>query len=251
MKPYILSPDKTPMENLWDCIEYCCKSMLKQKKLRLKHDERDELLIEWAIRAFIAFKRRVITGNYDRNYALWQNVFYCCWGTWVRSWIPAKRVIVNKINTVSLDERLIIPSSVMENEGSTRVEMVSDSIENKLNYEHKYNPREQRHDKLNIPEQRDNAYDLYLEECYDLGVTPVDMETYVVRNGGKPEWADPNRTYRDYINEHNREHRTKRRAWGKQWYERHKHDDRYKQRKHDYYERHKAKTSESTSQSST
>ena len=229
MRPYVLSADKSPMENLWDCIDYCCRSILRCKKLLITSEEKDDLMMDWKIRSFIRFKNRVLSGNYDRNYPLWKNVFYCCWGTWTNTWRPAKRNIINKINTVSADEPLQIQSDCSEHEGFARIDMYANDLSNKLNYRHDYNDSTVRHEQLIIPEQRDNAYELYLEECYDLGVTPVDMETYVVRNGGKIEWADPNRTYQDYRNEITREKRAKKRASSKRCYDKHKDDPEYKE----------------------
>ena len=211
MKPYIISPDMSPLEALWDCIDYCCKCILKNKKLVITSEEREELLWDWKIRSFIRFKNRVLTGNYDRNYPLVNNVWYCAWGCWTNTWRPYKRHIIRKINTVSIDEPLQIQSDCSSAEGSARIDMYANDLSNKLNYRHDYNDSTVRHEQLIIPEQRDNAYELYIEECYDLGVTPVDMETYVVRNGGKLEWADPNRTYQDYRNEITREKRAKNR----------------------------------------
>lgn len=239
------------MENLWDCIEYCCKSILRCKKLLITSEERDDLLIDWKIRSFIRFKNRVLSGNYDRNYPLWKNVFYCCWGTWTNTWIPAKRNIINKINTVSADEPLQIQSDCSEHEGFARIDIMSNSLSNKLNYRHKYNDSTVRHEQLNIPDQRDAAYELYIEECYDLGVTPVDMETYVVRNGGKLEWADTKRTYQDYRNEITREKRAQKREWYKMYYDKRKDDPEYKERRRKSRQRQKAKKAQKSSSVST
>ena len=128
MKPYMLSPAKTPMENLWDCIDYCCRSILKRKKLLITSEERDEILADWEIRSFVRFKNRVLSKEYDHNFALWQNVFYCCWGTWTNTWRPAKRHIINKINTVSIDEPLQIQSDCSGHEGRHLPDLYADAI---------------------------------------------------------------------------------------------------------------------------
>lgn len=231
MKPYLLSPDKQPMENLWDCIDYCCRSILKNKKLLLTSEERDEILGDWSVRAFIRFRQRVLNGNYDRSYALWQNVFYSCWGTWSAVWRPTKRQIINKINTTSLDTPVKLVSDCSAEDASAYNELLPNNLSTKLNYKHDYNDLEARHGNLAIPEQRDVAYDMYLEECYDLCVTPVDLETYVIRNGGKPEWADPKRTFQDYHKEVNKEYRERKRMLNKQWYDSHKEDPAYQEKR--------------------
>lgn len=195
------------MQNLWDCIDYCCRSILKNKKLLLTSEERDEILADWAVNAFIRFRQRVLNGNYDRSYALWQNVFYCCWGTWSSVWRPAKRQIINKINTTSLDNQMQVMSEHSSDAGSAMVDMMPQDLSTQLNYKHDYNDCHARHELLNIPDQRDAAYELYVEDCYDLGIEPVDLETFVVRNGGIKEWADPKRTYKDYTNELKRKYK--------------------------------------------
>lgn len=251
MKPYLLSPNKTPMENLWDCIDYCCRSILKRKKLLIKSEERDEILADWAVRACIRFKQRVLNGNYDRNYALWQNVFYCCWGTWSVIWIPAKRQIINKITTTSLDNPLQVMSDCSVEDADAYGVLLPDNLSTKLNYKHKYNDLEARHSNIAIPEQRDVAYSMYLEECYDLGVTPVDLTTYVIRNGGKPEWADPKRTVQDYHNEVCKEYRERKRVLNKQWYDTHKEDPEYQEKRRKSRKRYNAKRKAQRSSSST
>ena len=128
---------------------------------------------------------------------------------------------------------------------------MSNSLSNKLNYRHKYNDSTVRHEQLNIPDQRDAAYELYIEECYDLGVTPVDMETYVVRNGGKLEWADTKRTYQDYRNEITREKRAQKREWYKMYYDKRKDDPEYKERRRKSRQRQKAKKAQKSSSVST
>lgn len=227
MKPYILSPDKTPMENLWDCVNYVCRSLLNRKRLIIKPDERDELLWEYKILTFVKFKNRVLRGEYDRNYALWQNAFYCAWGCWHQVWSPTKRHIINKINTVSCDDPLNIQSDSNIEAGSTRIDIIDDSLSNKLNYRHTYNDNDVRHEKLNIPDQRDAAYELYVEECYDLGIEPVDMTSYVLQNGGKLEWANTSRTYKEYRNELERERLKKKRESSKKWYNKNKSDPEF------------------------
>jgi len=87
------------------------------------------------------------------------------------------------------------------------VDMMPQDLSTQLNYKHEYNDHHARSSLLNIPDQRDAAYELYVEDCYDLGIEPVDLETFVVRNDGIKEWADPKRTYKDYTNELKRKYK--------------------------------------------
>lgn len=182
MKPYILRSDCTPMENLWGCIAYCCRCIYGKRRIKLTAEEADELLQDYMVSTFIRFKMRVCDGEYDRNYALWQNVFYCAWGCWSKTWQPHSRRIKQYINLFKVD-------------GCDGFD-VPNTSGHKLNYRCKNDGHDYKELDLEYPMDRELSYNEYVGECEAIGVEPVSMLDYVLNNGGKAEWLEPGYTER-------------------------------------------------------
>lgn len=192
-----LRSDRTPMENLWICVQQASEAMIASKHLSLTDDEYSDLLYDLMTCTFIRFKGRVLRGQYNRKYPLFTNVYGCAWGCWSPTWYRHSRDIKRRINTTSLDKQLAGKSINM-------YEALPDENQYKLCSSYKY---EEIEECLNLPNQRDRAYCKYLEDCYEFGVEPMSLEDFVVNNGGKKEWASPDWTEQDSKNEQAREKR--------------------------------------------
>lgn len=180
---FILRPDLTPMENLWEAIRKATECLIASKHLRITDDEYHELKYNLMVSTFFRFKRRVLAGLYRREYPLFTNVYGCCWGCWSHNWRRISMDIKRRINQVSLDR------DYGDEPGTTPYEIIPDTPERKLNYRRQHvDPDE---DKLFLPTSRDQAYDRYCETCYELGIEALSLPDFVEANGGRRHWADP------------------------------------------------------------
>ena len=186
------------MENLWTGILMASEYTIAERRLHLTNDEYNELRTELMIRTFLRFKNYVLTERYDRNWPIWNGICYAAYGSFRAAWLIVSRHIREKLSTSSIDIPAIDSSS----------EPISSLIPGgslpQLNYK---NGKPPKGGKLRTPDGFAYEYDLYLEECYDLGIDPVSREDFAVRNGGTKEMANPARTYQEYRNELSRKYR--------------------------------------------
>lgn len=81
---YRLSPDRTPMENLWGCIRQAVEVYYRSVpySVRMTRDELDEFFGDLYVRVFVRFRSLVWRGKYKRQYTLWNNIWGCVWSVW-------------------------------------------------------------------------------------------------------------------------------------------------------------------------
>jgi hypothetical protein len=96
-KGVLLLPELSPMENLWRLIIMTASVWLNWAKLYAEHKEdMEELEQQTRLVIFVEFRRRVLKGEYNHSYNLWQNLRSVAWSKFshaiVEPWLERIRI---------------------------------------------------------------------------------------------------------------------------------------------------------------
>ena len=95
-KGALLLPELSPMENLWRLIDMTAAVWLNWAKLYAEHkSDMEELEQQTRLVIFVEFRRRVLKGEYNRKFNLWQNLRSVAWSKFshaiVEPWLERVR----------------------------------------------------------------------------------------------------------------------------------------------------------------
>ena len=202
---FLLDPNKTPMQNLWDLI-YSQSSIWLNKYQVWSYDKSDIEALEQDLRMaiFIKFRQKVCDGEYDRRYSLYLNVRSVAWSVCSHCIKLFLKDIEQRNNCISSDsfirgcdgEDMRIVDTLTENDiakyYSTNERKRDYDNKRKYDRRHSVDPdpiRQRRRDamlryfnKIKNPQYRRNAYDDYLGECEFFGIRPLDYQSFVRQN---------------------------------------------------------------------
>lgn len=182
-----LLPELSPMENLWRLIDMTASVWLNWYRVYSVHKEwMEELEQQTRLVIFVEFRRRVLKGEYNRKYCLWQNLRSCVWSKFqhsiVNPWLERIRQLQNEV-----DGNEIVGDSNHSN--NTLYGMIAAGSTPTFFTEaewHKQRPLDSyksdwnRHKALKV--MIDDAYMQYEELCDEQGVEPIDFRDWLEDN---------------------------------------------------------------------
>lgn len=204
---FLLDPNKTPMQNLWDLI-YAQTSIWLNKYQVWSYDKSDIEALEQDLRMtiFIKFRQKVWDGEYDRRYSIYLQVRSVAWSVCGNCIKLFMKNIEQRNNNISSDlfvqsgdeEDIRIVDTLTENdigkyyseyerrrEADSRRKRARREAAAKESDPLKRRIREslfRRFGEKSNSQIRRNAYDDYLDECEFFGITPLDYESFVRQN---------------------------------------------------------------------
>ena len=199
-KKVMLLPELSPMENLWRIIDMQVSVWLNWYKVFSVSKELMEELEQTARTVvFVEFRRRVLSGNYNRNLDLWMNLRSVCWSKMSHAILEPwfKRLQYLK-DSVDGDEII----SENEHGTNTRFSLMPSHKAARLLTDDDTNPQDSR--TLTAPldsyksfaikaraviARIDDQYLRYLEMCDENCVQPIDKESWITDNIPQ-EWQD-------------------------------------------------------------
>lgn len=123
-KGVLLRPELSPMENLWRLIDMTASVWLNWAKLYAEHKEDMEELEQQArLVIFVEFRRRVLKGEYNRSFNLWQNLRSVAWSKFSHSIVEPWLECI-KIRQQELDGNEVI--SDKDHGGATLYSLIAD-----------------------------------------------------------------------------------------------------------------------------
>lgn len=223
----LLSPDKTPMENLWFLIDVCCSIWLAKYGIYgYSKESIEELEQDCRLLTFLRLRNLVRNGTYRRQFSLYLNVRWCAWGSvpnCISSWklrhidIHAKLVSIDtplKSQNNEGDE-LTLGDSLASHEAKrlrTQYDLVKDCDVR--------NNKQLTLDDVEIGKSgyqqvwkaiTESEWDYYLQSCSEFGLEPISKEDFLQRN-----FPPPGRT--------KSERELRKAAWGHKYWLDHKDD---------------------------
>lgn len=249
-KRELLDPSKTPNENIWDFIyKVTCIWLNKARVFALTQEDMEELEQDVRLATYLRLRYVVVTKQYNKNYNFWTNCTRCCFSVChacIQRWMDKLKArkdllcgddqIGDSDNSETFfDTKSFCPPLITASEMPYRQKMDWKSYERPLD----------RWNRLN--EQADDDYLRHCEDCLELGVEPIDKESFIRDNYSEEERKvmseEPTKslTYRNYF----RNWLAKKKLQDPEWAERkRKHDQeyqrRYSERRKERYARQKA-----------
>lgn len=176
-----LRADRTPMQNLTDAIQHLQQAFIAPMRLRLDKHDREELLQIWAMNTFIYFKRRVLNGEYCREYRFDQNLWYCLWGSWGMSWRMMKTRMRRARDEVSIYDT---PEACPDGEQFEQF-----IPWNAMKYMHQPDKtggqKMYTHEEWEDPNYRELMWERHLEDCEEHGIEPMTLAEFIKEDSGK------------------------------------------------------------------
>ena len=150
-KRFVLDPNLSAMENLWNGCQKACHVILAKKRLRLTGEERDELMVEFTSTAVASFiVNKVRNHGYCRDVDFYANCYSCALSVSGNSRVIDKYLkdIKKRLNTTStslqvgLDEDSTVESMLedtgrhpLEHDGLFPYNLASARYKNETNEE--------------------------------------------------------------------------------------------------------------------
>ena len=189
-----LEPSLSPMANCWRIIDMQVSVWLNKFKARSETADRMlDLEQSCRVAVYSELLRRVRKGQYDRKFSFWLNVRSCAWsciGRVFRQWVNANKLRLNEIDGDGL-----INDDPASHSHETFFDMVATESVPKLRTDSEYKSKRidwrdavRPGDKLrSLHDQSEDDYSRYLEECAELGISPVDRVVFLTRSYSKTE----------------------------------------------------------------
>lgn len=204
----LLDPQLTPNENIWSFVyKVTCVWLTKARVFALTQEDMEELEQDVRLATYLRLRYVVVTKQYNKNYSFWVNCTRCCFSichSCIQRWIDKLNARKNLLcgdeplsdsnnSETFFDSRSFNPTLITSSENWSA---------QKLKWQDAQRPFE-RWKKIN--ETVEDEYLLYTESCLDLGVDPVDKDTFVLTNYSEEERKimseEPTKslTYRNYF----------------------------------------------------
>lgn len=187
-KGVLLLPKLSPMENLWRLIDMTASVWLNWAKLYAEHKEdMEELEQQTRLVIFVEFRRRVLKGEYNRSYNLWQNLRSVAWSKFshaiVEPWLERIR-----IRRQEMDGNEVI--SDKDHGGSTLYSLIADGSTPRFHTDSdsKKKPKELDSYKSYWNKHKafvvlvDDDYMRYVEFCDENTVKPMEFRPWFESN---------------------------------------------------------------------
>ena len=178
-RPMLIDPNKSPKEEIWRYCHICSHVWLNKYRVWSEEKEPIEQLEQDCMMAtYLELRRRVRTGKYDRRYSFYLNTRSCAFskvGKIVEAWIAEQR---------QLNDMIDVNSDIGYDDYNKTIALV-DRIVNAptwlTDYDTNQKYRKREWQEYCLPYQRvralelelNDAYDAYLTDCCDLGITDI------------------------------------------------------------------------------
>lgn len=244
-----LDPKLTPMQNCWRIIDMQVSVWLnKYKTFAYTEDRMIDLEQSCRVAVYSELLRRVRLGQYDRSFNFWCNVRSCAWsciGRVIKQWRDQDIIHANE-----LDGNELINDGPSDHSSMTFFDMVATETVPKLitasefrNYSlTDWRDAKTEASRTNVLNRlAEESYEQYCEDCLEFGLKPVDRVVFLTKS-----YTDEERQIMLYstnpVNEYARKYRErlkrtdpmyfeKRRAYNKQYYQRHKEEIKSQRKK--------------------
>ena len=199
----LLSPDKTPMENLWWLIDICCGIWLA--KFRVFAYERsviEELEQEFRMRTFLRLRDHVWRGTYRRDLSLYLNTrsaaYGCCsdvLSTWKERNINRPAKWLNIDMPFDADAKSVSDSTTLADTlASHKVTKLRTKYDTICDCQRKCKgwknldevERGQRGYGAVWHAVTEAEWDYYLQSCSEFGIQPISKEEFLEKNFPPP-----------------------------------------------------------------
>lgn len=183
-----LLPELSPMENLWRLINMTASVWLCWANLyAYQKEDMEELEQQTRLTIFIEFRRRVLKGEYNRDFNLWQNLRSVAWSKFSHSIVEPWIARIRQRNIESDGNEII---SDKDHGGTTLYSMIADGSVPRLRTgsDSAKEPRSIDSYKTYWNKHKafmllvDDDYMQYMELCDENNVTPMDFREWLTGN---------------------------------------------------------------------
>ena len=244
-----LDPKLTPMQNCWRIIDMQVSVWLNKYKIfAYSEDRMVDLEQSCRVAVYSELLRRVRLGQYDRQWNFWTNVRSCAWSCIsrvIKQWRAQDIIHANE-----LDGNELIKDAPSEHSSMTYFDMVATESVPRLitasefrNYSlTDWRDAKTEASRTNVLNRlAEESYEQYCEDCMEFGLKPVDKVVFLTKSYTDEERqimlysASPvneyARKYRERLKQNDPRYFEKRRAYNKQYYQRHKEEIKAQRKK--------------------
>lgn len=200
----LLSPDKTPMENLWWLIDICCGVWLaKYRVYAYSREAVEELEQELRMRTFLRFRDHVWRKTYRTDLSLYLNVRSAAWGVCsnvIKLWRD-KNILAPSL-TLDIDRPIDNPNRGPSDAAMTLGETFASHLvpklwtvsDGKLQSAYKQGKRHSLDEVSRGAKDyhqvwtaiTEEQYDYYLQSCDEYGLAPLSHDDFIAKNFPPP-----------------------------------------------------------------
>jgi len=227
-----LLPELSPMENLWRLIGMTASVWLNWAKLYAEHkDDMEELEQQTRLVIFVEFRRRVLKGEYNHSFNLWQNLRSVAWSKFshsiVEPWLERIRLRQQEVDGNSIlsddDHGTNTLFSLIADGSTPRFITESDSAKGPKPLD-TYKTYWNKHKAYML--LVDDDYMKYMELCDENRVTPMEFRDWLKSNYSEEDirlydgaddaandLSKPKSDTKEYMRQYNARRRAKQRLY--------------------------------------
>lgn len=231
-KGALLLPELSPMENLWRLIDMTASVWLNWAKLYAEHkDDMEELEQQTRLVIFVEFRRRVLKGEYNHSFNLWQNLRSVAWSKFshsiVEPWLERIRLRQQEVDGNSIlsddDHGTNTLFSLIADGSTPRFITESDSAKAPKPLD-SYKTYWNKHKAYML--LVDDDYMKYMELCDENHVTPMEFRDWLTVNYSEEDirlydgaddaandLSKPKSDTKEYMRQYNARRRAKQRLY--------------------------------------
>ena len=244
-----LNPKLTPMENCWRIIDLQVSVWLNKYKIfAYSEDRMIDLEQMCRVAVYQELVRYVVEKVYNKQYNFWCNVRSCAWSViprTIKKWREQDIIHANEldgnelINDCPSDHSSMTFFDMVATESVPRLVTASEFRNYSLTDWRDAKTEAGRTNVLN--RLAEDSYEQYCEECLEFGLQPVDKVVFLTKSYTDEERqlmlysANPvneyARKYRERLKKTDPRYYEKRRAYNKQYYQRHKDEIKLQRKK--------------------